>query len=528
MSTIKIDQHHSSQTTTTNYCSTHPNEPITYFCGSENCHQRPICNICKDAHHSQKQLIPSDDLKDFKLLTLLEKAAQEEGPENPEAALQQAEIMLTDLKKELDDAFEELKKSTLEFIQSKMTRTKSWNTLYSELQRQYHAAFDQNFSPRGRNLEEFTKNYVSIAQQLENRQSGPQTHFKFPKSEFDKLAKEVKETLKKHQSRLVNVEVRQAQSKIKIDFQKITKKLLKTDYTGGIKPSAITYLEDLSIIATSGDKDITLWTGTDFTKIETKLNVHTEPIISLAYVPTQKTLLSCAWDRTVKIFGVTKEGFRALGQVLTLPHNNSVSALLPIEQKGVLIGGGQGPNLRMWGLRDFKLKGMIKTDTFGDFGPKMTYCKKDDVIAVFYYKLGKIGLISLGTRQHIMFLDITLKGNDLFTEAMLYMEKRNLLLASSEFGKLKTWSLQNKRAKVLKEIDVKGYCFGMVGTDDGDYVLAVNYMKELQVISAARNQVLHNITLGLKNAGSLIHMKNLNKFLSADGLSNKICVLNYN
>jgi len=211
-----------------------------------------------------------------------------------------------------------------------------------------------------------------------------------------------------------------------------------------------------------------------------------------------------------------------------MPHNNSVSALLPIPQKGALVGGGQGPNLRVWGLRDFKPKGMIKTDTFGDFGPKMAYCKKDDVVAVFYYKLGKIGLISMSTRQQVMLLEIPLKGNDLFTEAMLYIEKRNLLLASSEFGKLKSWTLQNKRAKAHKEVDVKGYCFGMVATEDGDYVLAVNYMKELQVISAARNQVLHNITLGLKNAGSLIHMKNLNKFISADCLSNKICVLNYN
>jgi len=522
---IYIDQ--SSTNPTITYCSTHPDEPISHFCGSETCHQRAICSLCKEVHHSQKQLIPSDDLKDFKLFALLDKASQEEGPENPEIVLHQAETMLTDLKKELDDAFEELKRSTLETIHSKLTRTKSWNTIYSDLQRQYHAAFDENFSPRGRNLEEFTKNYVAIAQQLENRQNEPQLHIKFPKTEFDKLSKDFKETLKKHQSRLVNVEVHRAQPKIKIDFQKLKKKLIKTDYPSGIKPSAITYLEDLSIIATSGDKDITLWNATDFKKIQSLPNVRTEPIISLVYVPGQKTLFSCAWDRTIKIFGISKQGFKGLGQVLTLPPGNSVSGILPIPHKGIFIGAGQGPNLRVWGLRDNKLKGMIKTGNMGDFGPKMTYCKKEDLVAVFYHKIGKIGLISLGTRQQVMVLDVALKGNEIVNEALVYLEKKSVLLASSEFNKLKTWSLQNKKGKALKEIDVKGYCFGMAVTDDEDYVLAVNYMKELQVISTGRNQVLHNINLGLKNAGSFIHMKNLNKFISADSLSNKLCIISY-
>jgi len=126
-----------------------------------------------------------------------------------------------------------------------------------------------------------------------------------------------------------------------------------------------------------------------------------------------------------------------------------------------------------------------------------------------------------------MVLDVALKGNEIVNEALVYLEKKSVLLASSEFNKLKTWSLQNKKGKVLKEIDVKGYCFGMAVTEDEDYVLAVNYMKELQVISTGRNQVLHNINLGLKNAGSLIHMKNLNKFISADSLSNKLCIISY-
>jgi len=114
MRITNLDYQQSSQTHTTNCYSKHPAEPGSPLCDAENCHQRFVCCICSYAYHSQKRLIPSDELKDFKLLALLGKASQEEGPENAKAAFQQAETIQTDLKKELDGTFEELKKSTLE------------------------------------------------------------------------------------------------------------------------------------------------------------------------------------------------------------------------------------------------------------------------------------------------------------------------------------------------------------------------------------------------------------------------------
>jgi len=184
-------------------CPIHPNEQIAFLCGSESCHQRIICTICKDIHHSNKKLIPFQDIKDKKIFALLEKYSQEEGPENPEFIVQQTEAMFNHLKKEMDDAFEQLKKSTFDTLFSKLFRTKSWNTFYNELHDQYEITFKDNFSPRSLNLEVFTKNYCGVLLQLEKKEREPQILVKFPKCESERLAADVKDVFIKHQKRLL-------------------------------------------------------------------------------------------------------------------------------------------------------------------------------------------------------------------------------------------------------------------------------------------------------------------------------------
>ena len=511
-------------------CPIHPNEQIAFLCGSESCHQRIICTICKDIHHSNKKLIPFQDIKDKKIFALLEKYSQEEGPENPEFIVQQTEAMFNHLKKEMDDAFEQLKKSTFDTLFSKLFRTKSWNTFYNELHDQYEITFKDNFSPRSLNLEVFTKNYCGVLLQLEKKEREPQILVKFPKCESERLAADVKDVFIKHQKRLLTFAQRQPLlQKTRLDLKTLKKeKIIKSGYSKGIKPTAIISVEDLSLIATSGDKDISLWSADTFEKIQVKQDVHIEPIVSLAYAQQKKLLLSCAWDRTLKLHSINKQGEINQVKTLMLPFGASISGILPIESKGVFLGGGLGPDIKIWSLQDYKLIGLIKTGNYSDIGPHLTYCKKENLIATFFYRIGKIGLFSLKTKKLVKEIETKMKANEIMSEAMLYIEKKSLLLASNEFDRVHVWNLQSKKFQVVKDIEVKGYYFSMVGIEEDDYVIAVNFMKELQVLSLSKYQVVHSVNFGLKNAGGLIHLKNFKRFVVVDSLSDKICILSYN
>jgi len=510
-------------------CPIHPNEPLAYLCGAESCHQRAICHICKDVHHSQKRLIAYQDIKEKKIFAQLEKASQEEGSENPEVIVQQTENMFNNLKKEIDDAFNQLKKSTFDDLFAKLSRNKSWGTFHKELQTQFEATFTENFSPRSINLEEFTKNCYLISTQLEKKEKEPQLLVKFPKCESDRLVADFKEVLSKRQKRLLTYELLHPPlQRTRLDLKTLKKeKIIKTGYSKGIKPTAIVQLENLSMLATSGDKDISLWSINTFEKVQVKQDVHSEIIASLAYSAQKRVLFSCAWDRTLKLHVINSQ--RQLNHVKTLmlPFGNSVSGILPIESKGVFLGGGIGPDIRIWSLQDHKLMGMIKTGNYSDIGPHLTYCKKENIVACFFYRIGKIGLYSFKTKKILKEIDTKIKANEIISEAMLYIEKKNQLLASFEFDRARLWNLQNKKFQPAKDIEVKGYCFGMVELEEDDYIVIVNYMKDLQVVSLSKYQVIHSISFGLKNAGGLVHLKAQKKFVVVDSLSDKMCILGY-
>jgi len=524
---ITVDKSHNAFNL---YCPNHPNTPMAYFCSNEYAPQRLFCQDCADSYNNKSELIPAKDIKEKTLLTALSKASQQEGNESPEDMYRNIEQSYDQLKSFLVEMVENAKRQTLNNLLKAMPRKQGWNSMMVDLQKKYDDAFGNTVDPNSIEFLQFIRSYDNANKLLQNKDSESRVRAIIHKNEFDKTSKLIEEKFNSQKDKLVKLEQVQSQQRVvaRFSLNRVTKdKVLKAENTREMKPTAITYLEGLEMLATSGNKDITLWDIRSTNKKQTLQNVHRETIVNLAFATKRHILISASYDRTMKFFKVNSKGIQGLVKTFTFTHGNAICGLLVLQDRNLLVGCGEPNQIKVWNLDNFGRVSTIKTGEHKDMGPKMAYSKRENLLAVYLYRAGKVGVYCMQKRCNVAILDTNLKSNDVFSLDLIWIEKNNCLITSTDMKKINLYFFKERRVSSIKEIEVQGYSMGFLAFEEEDYLLRANYLKDIHAISLGAKKVVSNIQTGLKNCVNLIPMRDIRMFAVPDMLSEKIALFKY-
>ncbi len=153
---------------------------------------------------------------------------------------------------------------------------------------------------------------------------------------------------------------------------------------------------------TSSYKDIKLWIKKDnlFKYNKSIENAHNDWITKVMYYGNKK-IISCSWDKTVKIWEEKYDGYK---NIQTLTHSNKIYSMLLLENKNVLISGGID-GTKLWKLSNFDLIYHFQQTVCGN---NNTLCRiNEDLIIVYASKNNSHSLKILSISQKSIIKEIS-------------------------------------------------------------------------------------------------------------------------
>ena len=223
---------------------------------------------------------------------------------------------------------------------------------------------------------------------------------------------------------------------------------------------AITYVDiydENNFVTCSYDKSIKTWikTNNGFSMNKTINNTHNDLIYKVIYDSKGK-LYSSSYDDTIKIWELKNGEYK---NIKTLNHSNDVSSILLIEDKKMLISGGEG--IKFWNLNDYQI---IKSND-------NIYMSSNNCIE----RIGKNEIIVCDENQ-----------------------KKLLIFSIESFEIIK--EINNIYIPVtIKLIDNKGLIF-VSGENNGKYNLKIYRKDNLELLQTIENlNEIHSDFIELKN-----------------------------
>ena len=224
---------------------------------------------------------------------------------------------------------------------------------------------------------------------------------------------------------------------------------------------AITYVDiydENNFVTSSKDKSIKTWikTNNGFSMNKPINNAHNDLIYKVIYDSKGK-LYSSSYDDTIKIWELKNNG--DYDNIKTLNHSNDVSSILLLEDKKMLISGGEG--IKFWNLNDYQI---IKSND-------NIYMSSNNCIE----RIGKNEIIVCDENQ-----------------------KKLLIFSIESFEIIK--EINNIYIPVtIKLIDNKGLIF-VSGENNGKYNLKIYTKDNLELLQTIENlNEIHSDFIELKN-----------------------------
>ena len=153
---------------------------------------------------------------------------------------------------------------------------------------------------------------------------------------------------------------------------------------------------------TSSYKDIKLWIKKDnlFKYNKSIENAHNDWITKVIYYGNKK-IISCSWDKTVKIWEEKYDGYK---NIQTLTHSNKIYSMLLLENKNVLVSGGID-GTKLWKLSNFDLIYHFQQTVCGN---NNALCRiNEDLIIVYASKNNRHSLKILSISQKSIIKEIS-------------------------------------------------------------------------------------------------------------------------
>jgi WD40 repeat protein len=252
---------------------------------------------------------------------------------------------------------------------------------------------------------------------------------------------------------------------------------------GDSLPRSIEFIPNKNLLVI-GDKQghLSLWDSKTFKKYCMK-NAHTGYINNLKYFAKRDWIISASSDGTIKVWE-TCQG-PSLRQIQNIKAGNKyIWGILPLEKKGVLYSCGGEPNIKIWDLNNFKMKGMIETGEKERMGRDIVFIEKYNIICVGFQD-GIIALYDVTDKTEVAIINTF---NRVIISCIVFLEKENLLVAGTDLGgKIGTWKFKEQPESLYPEPEfVQEYKVGGTYTEK---ILPVNNEGQLLISTGSSSKI---------------------------------------
>jgi WD40 repeat protein len=316
-----------------------------------------------------------------------------------------------------------------------------------------------------------------------------------------------------------------------LDFKK-----LKLDHTfavpgsNGVGYEATDYIPEWNLLAigTYHDRkgDLVLW---DLKKKEMKSvhkDIHDVGITYVRWVPEAKVIVTCAYDKLIKVFRPIDKG-REIAHIATLRgHSQRIRCMTYISQHNVLVTGGDEPDLKVWNMRTLKLNFYLCTGSEGLLGSYLMYMPSNKLLGVGF-KSGKIRFYNLMTKQQVFEFSTDSQGR--YPCGLQLIPKRNQIICNVREYVVKLWNFDELNLKIRDDATIK--------TEGKEPNCALFNQNQDQIVIACLTPKLEiydfnehklrplDLSGQIKEANSLRYLKEINKISICDRVSGNVCIL---
>lgn len=500
-------------------CPHHLKKPITTFCLADLCKQPYMCAQCLKSHDSSHADSHISASNFFNITAHKHQIDRDAIRALKSKALQ----ILVNLHKELNLLMENLILKTESFF------SKLEFTLASNMSRQ--AEFE-NLKHKIRNFEapDITKLvdiYKEIGLGLERLELKPSLVTTFLGNEAKKIIDHFKQQV------IPNLESMFEPPKTPtLDFKK-----LKLDHSfcipgsNGVGYEATDFIPEWQLLAigTYHDRkgDLAIWDLNAKELRGIKKNIHEVGITYVRWLPENKLVVTCAYDKLIKVFKLRNQG-RDIDHIATLRgHTQRIRCMIAMEDHDMIVTGGDDPDLKMWQIRGkMRQISCISTRGEGMLGSYLLYLKGKKLIGASF-KSGKIKFFNFVSKQQVFEFYTDSQGR--YPCGLQLLPKKSLMICNTREYMVKMWNLDELNFKIKEEGIIKAEgkepnC--MIANYAEDQILMGCLTPKLEIYDLNTNKMsILDLSGYIKEANSLVYLKSINKISICDRVSGTICIL---
>lgn len=257
-------------------------------------------------------------------------------------------------------------------------------------------------------------------------------------------------------------------------------KSIKTNHNGVF--NAILFISEWNRLVVGDAKDgfISLWDTITFQKIQ-QIRAHESFVTSFCFLQHKNTLLSSGGDKTIQVRKLSSNAFEN-EYVKLAAHTNIVRKIIYSIKHNILLSGGEDPDIKLWDVESYELKGTIKTFR-GGMGLSMILIEEEKLVVVGFND-GYIDIFSLITKKIVNRIHI---GEMKYVNCLSYLPKQKLLISNVGYDQIKIWSLASKLPRLVKQIKHAGLtCVSSHVLDDHKTIIIPanhQYIKSFNIYS---------------------------------------------
>ena len=304
-----------------------------------------------------------------------------------------------------------------------------------------------------------------------------------------------------------------------------TSEVLKLETGTGIVGYAMQFVKSKGLFCI-GTKDgcLLIYDVYNFKLLQKHSAIHKTWIISLNYCEALDLLISTSSDRLIKVWKIDKENIVEIAKLEG--HKDAANAVLIIPETKAMLSVGRDPDIKIWDMECFKLKGVIETGE-GGMGCSIIQIQELNCIGVSFFS-GKIKLFNI--QQKECTLTIETGHNNYYINSLLYLPKRRWIIAQVSAKEIRVWERNGVEFAVRGTIKTEGHANFMLNDENEDNIIFACDKPCLDVYELGCLMRSNKINFGetpLKNSNGLVYIKELSKLVVCAWNTSYINVLKY-
>lgn len=300
--------------------------------------------------------------------------------------------------------------------------------------------------------------------------------------------------------------------------------------SNGVGYEATDFIPEMQLLAigTYHDRkgDLVLWDVNAKSLKAMKKNIHDVGITYVRWIPSKKFIVTSAYDKLIKISRLSTNGEKLDVVKVLRGHSMRIRCLVSIPELGLLVTGGDEPDLKIWNMNKMTLTSLLSTRSEGLLGSYLLYIKSCKVIGVSF-KSGKIRLFDLFKK--IVIFEFNADSMGRYPCGLQMLSKRSQVICNTNENTIKVWDFDELNMKIKTESVIKTEgkepnC--MIANADQEQLLLGCLTSRLEIYDY-RDHKTKSLELNphIKEANSLVYMKGMNRISICDRVSGTVCIL---